>query len=207
MILRASRGGPGAKDAIGMPLAPKRYDPGETAPAVQPFGEVDLEHQYHDLLSLPEPHACLAAALAPGGEHLGYLVVDKAGQARFPQGEIELISTFASQAAVAIENARLYTAQHEQAWISTALLQVADATARATELDEVLETVARLTPLLVGVERCVVLMADGPGWRLAAQAAGDDSAPVRASDQLTEQLAAGAWPRLAELREAREPLV
>jgi sigma-B regulation protein RsbU (phosphoserine phosphatase) len=208
MILRASRGSPAAEDAIGTAMALKRYDPGETVPAVQPFGEVDLEHQYHDLLSLPEPHACLAAALAPGGEHLGYLAVDKGGQARFPQGEVELIATFASQAAVAIENARLYTDQREQAWISTSLLQVADATAHATELDDVLDTVARLTPLLVGVDRCVVLMADGDRWRLASHATSDEaSLKSEVADALAESLTPQAWPRLAELREARVPLV
>ena len=208
MILRASRGAPVAEEAIGTALALKRYEPGEIVPPVQPFRDVDLEHQYHDLLSLPEPHACLAAALAPGGEHLGYLVVDKGGQSRFPQGEVELIATFASQAAVAIENARLYTAQREQAWISTALLQVADATARATELDEVLDTVARLTPLLVGVARCAILMADGDHWRLAAQATEDESIlKLEAAEALAQRLTPDAWPRLAELREERLPLV
>ena len=57
-------------------------------------------------------------------------MVDQGRQSQFPQGEVELITTFASQAAVAIDNARRYTAQREQAWISTALLQVAEATAR-----------------------------------------------------------------------------
>src|SRR5579859_1446054 len=64
MILRASRGAPEAEEAIGTPVALKRYEPGESVPPVQPFRDVDLERQYHDLLSLPEPHACLAAALA-----------------------------------------------------------------------------------------------------------------------------------------------
>jgi sigma-B regulation protein RsbU (phosphoserine phosphatase) len=208
MILRASRGAPAAADAIGTAIALKRFGPGESVSSILPFGEVDLERQYHDLLSLPEPHACLAAPLAPGGEHLGYLVVDRGDQARFPQGEVELIATFASQAAVAIENARLYTAQREQAWISTALLQVADATAHATELDDVLDTVARLTPLLVGVDRCAILMADGEHWRLAAQATADeadtaaDLAPGLAAEPALE-----TWPRLAELREQRTVLV
>jgi sigma-B regulation protein RsbU (phosphoserine phosphatase) len=208
MILRATVGSPVAEEAIGASMALRRYEPGDTVPPIQPFRDVDLEHQYHDLLSLPEPHACLAAALAPGGEHLGYLVVDKGGQSRFPQGEVELIATFASQAAVAIENARLYTAQREQAWISTALLQVADATARATELDEVLATVARLTPMLVGVARCAILMTDGDQWRLAAHATDDDATlNVAAAEALSQALTPAAWPRLAELRSGRVPLV
>ncbi len=208
MILRASRGAPVAEEAIGTPLVLKRYEPGDTVPAVQPFRDVDLAHQYHDLLSLPEPHACLAAALAPGGEHLGYLVVDKGDQSRFPQGEVELIATFASQAAVAIENARLYTAQREQAWISTSLLQVAEATARATELDDVLDTVARLTPLLVGVDRCAILMTADAGWRLAAHATADEShLPSEMARAVADGLTPEAWPRLVEMLARRAPLV
>jgi sigma-B regulation protein RsbU (phosphoserine phosphatase) len=208
MILRASRGAPVAEEAIGTPVALKHYEPGEAVPPVQPFRDVDLEHQYHDLLSLPEPHACLAAALAPGGEHLGYLAVDKAGQTQFAQGEVELIITFASQAAVAIENARLYDAQREQAWISTALLQVADATARATELDEVLQTVARLTPLLVGVARCAIVMIEADRWRLAAHATSDESQlSADQAEAISASLTPVLWPRLAELQTTRAPLV
>jgi serine phosphatase RsbU (regulator of sigma subunit)/transcriptional regulator with GAF, ATPase, and Fis domain len=209
LILRATRGAPGAEEAIGLPLDVKMYAPGETVPAVLPFHEVDTRHEYHDLLALPEPHACLGAALAPGGEHLGYLVVDCAGQRRFAQGEVELVATFASQAAVAIENARLYTAQREQAWISTALLQVAEVTSHAEELDSVLETVTRLTPMLVGVDRCAVLLSAGQGrWRMAAYAGTDDAlTPEQAAALFPEGLNAAAWPAFQEMLSSRAPVV
>ncbi len=212
MILRATRGAPGVEEAVGRPLAVRRFGPDETVPAVLPFHEVDLAHEYHDLLALPGAHACLGAPLAPGGAHAGYLVVDCGGQRRFPQSEVELIATFASQAAVAIENARLYTAQREQAWISTALLQVADATARTTELDEVLDTVARLTPMLVGVDRCAILLAAGERWRLAAYAAGDDgSNDAETMAGVTARFPAGlptaGWARFDEALATHAPVV
>ncbi|MEP7359351.1 MAG: GAF domain-containing protein, partial [Anaerolineales bacterium] len=208
MILQASRGAAGIEEAIGRPLSVKRFGAGEKVPAVISFGEVDVEHQYHDLMNLPEPHACLAVALVPGGEHLGYLVVDHGHQTHFPQGEVELISTFASQAAVAIDNARRYTAQREQAWISTALLQVAEATARSVELTEVLDTVARLTPMLVGVDRCAILLADGETWRLAAFAGGDEN--VLASEleaDAPDELLVEGWPGFQALLDSRQPVV
>jgi sigma-B regulation protein RsbU (phosphoserine phosphatase) len=212
MVLRAMRGAPGAEAAIGLPLRVRRFGPGEAIPPLLRFAEVDEAHEYHDLISLPEPHACLAAPLAPGGEHLGYLVVDGAGEARFPQGEVELISTFASQAAVAIENARLYTAQREQAWISTALLQVAEATARAAELDDVLATVARLTPMLVGVDRCAILLNAGDRWRMAAYSAGGDGARdnetvAGIAARFPDGLALAGWGRFADLLARPDPLV
>jgi phosphoserine phosphatase RsbU/P len=206
LILRASRGAPGAEEAIGLPLAVRMFGREEPVPSVVPFGEVDEENEYHDLVGLPEPHACLGATLAPGGEHLGYLVVDRAGSTRFPGREVELVVTFASQAAVAIENARLYTAQREQAWISTALLQVAEATAVTTELDDVLATVARLTPMLVGVDRCAIILATDGGWRLAAYAGqGENLSP----DKLpaAEPVPVHEWERFQEMLATREATV
>ncbi|MGH2524102.1 MAG: GAF domain-containing protein, partial [Anaerolineales bacterium] len=166
LTLRAMRGMPDVSDMLGVQLDVKLLTP--PFPGTLHFGEVDYCNAYHDLLGLPEPHACLGAVLALRDEHLGYLVVDRAGERQFPPEEVELIAAFASQASVAIHNARLYTEEREQAWMSTALLQVAEATAHANELNEVLETVARLTPLLVGVDRCAVLLAKDEAFVLKA---------------------------------------
>ena len=202
--LRASRGAPEAEEVLGLTLDIKLFPPGEALPAVVPFSEVDHLGEYHDLLALPDPHACLGAVLAVRGEHLGYLVVDYAGYDHFPAEEAELIAAFASQAAVAIENARLYTAQREQTWVSTALLQVAEATARASELKEVFETVARLTAMLVGVDRCAVLQAEDDQFILQAYHAADvEMAP----DQLPHHVTPAEWPRLAEMLDTLEPVV
>ncbi len=202
--LRASRGPVEIEDMLGLTLDVKLLPAGEPFPAIVPFTELDHKNEYHDLLALPEPHACLGAVLALRGEHLGYLVVDYAGHDQFPVEEAELISAFASQAAVAIENARLYTSQREQAWMSAALLQVADATARATELQEIFDTVVHLTPLLVGVERCGILQAEGEQFVLQAYHAADaDIDPTT----LPHHVTAAEWPRLAELITTLEPVV
>lgn len=204
LILRAARGGgEDMEAALGLPLDIRLLPRGAPFPATLSFGEVDHQNEYHDLLDMPDPHACLGAVLALQGEHLGYLVVDRAGASRFHRGEVELIAAFASQAAVAIANARLYTAQREQAWVSTALLQVAEATARESELSEVLATVARLTPMLVGVDRCAVLLAEDDVFVLSAYERTDDQ-PVEARRR---SLRPGDWPRLAEMAAAQAPVV
>jgi serine phosphatase RsbU (regulator of sigma subunit) len=64
--------------------------------------------------------------------------------------------TFASYAAVAIENARLYDAAQEQAYASAALLQVAQAIVSLNDIDEILGTIIRIMPILVGVERAAL---------------------------------------------------
>ena len=208
VILRAIRGVPDAQDLPGMALDVRLFAPveSEPLPATLNFGEVDQSGEYHDLLGLPDPHACVAAVLALPTEHLGYLVVDRAGANPFALEEVELISAFAAQASVAIQNARLYTDQREQAWMSTALLQVAESTAHATELDEVLETVARLTPMLVGVDRCGVLLLEADRFVLKAYE-GLDAGGASLAQLPTCHLTPEACPKFLEMLETREPVV
>lgn len=188
---------------IGQPLEIPLFARGDPAPAAVDFQQLDRQGVYHDLFRLPDPHACLAASLVVQDEHLGYLVVDRAGAEHFPTEEAELITAFAAQASVAIENARLYTAQREQAWVSTALLQVAEAMAEAPGLEEALATVVRVTPMLVGVDWCAVLLAEENrfAWR-AHHHAGDQPAPA-----LPDGLAAADWPKLGEMVLTEEPVV
>jgi len=72
----------------------------------------------------------------------------------------ELLDNIARQTAVALENALLRQAQQEEAWVNTALFQVAAAVNRLINLDEILDTITRLIPLLVGVESAVILIWD-----------------------------------------------
>lgn len=203
MSLRAAQGdraGP-LTEALGLPLAVRRFGEGEALPATLAFDEVDLQREYHDLLRLPDPHACLAAPLLVQKLHLGYLVVDRAGEARFPVEEVELIAAFASQASVALENTRLLVEQREQAWVSTALLQVAESIAQTPRLEDALATVAHITPMLVGVEWCAVLLAEGEAFNLRAAYHAEVQVPADLA------LAPGEWPRLAEMMATREPVV
>lgn len=72
----------------------------------------------------------------------------------------ELLSGIAEQAARAIERDTLQTAQREEAWVNTALLQVAEAVNSLFDLNEILGTIVRLVPMLVGVESAVLLTWD-----------------------------------------------
>ena len=61
---------------------------------------------------------------------------------------------------MAIENARLYDTAQEQAYASAALLQVAQAVVSLNDLDEILGTIIRIMPILVGVERAALYQWD-----------------------------------------------
>jgi serine phosphatase RsbU (regulator of sigma subunit) len=82
---------------------------------------------------------------------------------RLHEKRLSMLSGVANQAAAAIENVRLASAREEEAWISWALLEMSQAMANARTVDDMLEQVVRLTPLLAGVDRCGALLRNPQG--------------------------------------------
>jgi serine phosphatase RsbU (regulator of sigma subunit)/putative methionine-R-sulfoxide reductase with GAF domain len=74
--------------------------------------------------------------------------------------QMELLESIAAQTAQAIASMRLRIAQQEEAWVNTALLQVAEAVNSLNNLNEILDTIVRLIPMLVGVNSAMVLIWD-----------------------------------------------
>ena len=103
-------------------------------------------------------YSAIAAPLRIGDQPLGVITLAHATPGRYGHESQNMLSTFASYAAVAIENARLYDQAQEQAYASAALLQVAQAVVSLNDLDEILGTIVRIMPILVGVERVVMYL-------------------------------------------------
>jgi serine phosphatase RsbU (regulator of sigma subunit)/putative methionine-R-sulfoxide reductase with GAF domain len=102
----------------------------------------------------------LAVPLRFGDQIIGVLDLQSAEVCGFRQRDLAVMQTMADQIAVAIVSARAFTAQREESWTLNALLQVAENIARTSTLDELLQTVVRLPPLLLGCDRCYCLMWD-----------------------------------------------
>jgi serine phosphatase RsbU (regulator of sigma subunit)/putative methionine-R-sulfoxide reductase with GAF domain len=103
-------------------------------------------------------YSSIAVRLQIGNQPLGVLTLAHPTSGRYGHEAQEITSTFAGYAAVAIENARLFDAAQEQAYASAALLQVAQTVANADNLDDLLASIARITPILVGVESCAIYL-------------------------------------------------
>ncbi|MBK9927912.1 MAG: GAF domain-containing protein [Anaerolineales bacterium] len=101
-------------------------------------------------------YSALAAPLRIGEQPLGVITIAHRTPGRYGHEAQVMTTTFASYAAVAIENARLYDTAQEQAYASAALLQVAQAVVSLNDLDEILGTIIRIMPILVGIERAVL---------------------------------------------------
>jgi sigma-B regulation protein RsbU (phosphoserine phosphatase) len=112
-------------------------------------------------LELPPDYSSIAAPLRIGDQPIGVLTLANRQTGRFGDEARLMTATFASYAATAIQNARLYADAQEQAWVSTILLQVAEASQSVTTPDELFSTMVRLTRLLVGIKKCGMFQWDG----------------------------------------------
>ncbi len=133
--------------------------------------DVQADPRYYPQATLSATRSELAVPLIYGGRTIGAIDIETDQVAAFGEEDLFILQPLADSIAIAIHEARLYAAEREQAWISTALLQVAEATGQATSLEEVLDAVVRITPMLSGVERCGILLADGEPGVFRAQAA------------------------------------
>lgn len=105
-------------------------------------------------------YSSIAAPLRIGDHPFGVLTLAHHTAGRYGHEAQIMTTTFASYAAVAIENAHLYDAAQEQAYASAALLQVAQAVVSLNDLDEIISAIVRITPILVGVECCLLYLWD-----------------------------------------------
>jgi sigma-B regulation protein RsbU (phosphoserine phosphatase) len=156
-------------------------------------------------LGFPADHSAAAAPLRAADRHLGVLTLAHRAPGRYGTEARMITSAFASYAAVAIENARLYQEAQELARISTVMLQVAEATRSLATLDQVLETVTHLVPTLVGVDRCAILLWDDAVMAFVPAAAAGLT-PVQQGDFDQWHVAQGDGSIFDDLRRNKVPI-
>jgi phosphoserine phosphatase RsbU/P len=110
-------------------------------------------------------YSSIAVSLRVGDRPLGVLTLSHHTAGRYGHEAQAITATFASYAAVAIENARLYDSAQEQAYASAALLQVAQTVVNSNSLEETVGSIIRITPILVGVKACSIHLWDGERFR------------------------------------------
>jgi PAS domain S-box-containing protein len=115
--------------------------------------------------------AMLAVPLTVKERALGLLTLLHREPRHFPFEEVEFLRALATQAALAIDNARLFAAQREEAEISAGLLRLAEAMEGVQEVDQVLDTVVRTTAELLGGTQCLLFLLDPASQTLNPRAA------------------------------------
>ncbi|MCW5746784.1 MAG: GAF domain-containing protein [Alphaproteobacteria bacterium] len=120
--------------------------------------------------------AAIAVPLLRDGRAIGCIFLSRFETRKFSASEIELVQTFADQAVIAIENARLFeevqarnrdlTEALEQ---QTATAEVLSVIARSpTDLQPVLDVVAENAARLCNARDCVLVLVDGESMREVA---------------------------------------
>jgi GAF domain-containing protein len=157
------------------------------------------------VLRLPGNYSAISAPLRIGKQMLGILTLAHRTPGRYGSEAVAMTTTFANYAAIAIQNTRLYEDAHEQAWVSTALLQVAEATYSATDLEELLTTVTRIMPMLVGVKSCTLYMLDEDGNFVPTASSGLQ--PGQRAEFERWRYAPGEVPALDRLLLQKQPVI
>ncbi len=131
---------------------------GSAAASGQPVlvGDVRADPRYIDDHSSTRSE--LAVPLRIGDQIIGILDVQSDELDDFDADDLFIMRTLADQIAIAIDSANSYTAQQEEAWVLNALLQIAENIGRTSTIEELLPTMVRLPPLLVGCDRCYCLL-------------------------------------------------
>src|SRR5262245_57876743 len=98
-------------------------------------------------------------------------LTEKAGGADFDEEDEELVTLLASQAAVAIENARLYEAERATRSRQERLQMVSDTAIARTDLDDLLTALLPLIRKLLAADTCALFLLDEDEQELVVRAA------------------------------------
>jgi two-component system, NtrC family, sensor kinase len=132
-----------------------------------------------DVLNDPEYHAigyqkaigyrtAIGVPLLRQGTTIGVFFLSRDEVNPFTEKQIELVTTFADQAVIAIENARLLNELRESLEQQTATSKVLDVISRsAFDLNAIFETVAESSIRLCGADRAFIFRFDGDLLRMA----------------------------------------
>jgi len=131
-----------------------------------------LDEQSYSFKSVWEAsglRSLLAVPMLRDGEPIGTIAVGRRQPGPFPQEQVELLQTFASQAVIAIENARLFSeVQARTAELTrsvdelTALGEVSRALSSTLNLETVLQTIVTRANQIAGTAGCTIWEYDEP---------------------------------------------
>lgn len=118
----------------------------------------------------------LVAPLIAGSERLGAVIVLLGDRTELTEAEREMVRTFSAQAAVAVQNSRLFEEESEQRRTAEALRSVADALVRPSGLEEALSEVEQIVTGLFGATRVRIAMVDRAALGMSPTADPDEGA-------------------------------
>ena len=120
--------------------------------------DVQRDPRYRAVAGLEGARSELCLPLISNEKPLGVLQIIRDYPHAFHDNDIMVLKILADSIAVAIENADLFDDLFEKTWASTVMLQVAEAAQAYDNVDDLLDAIVRILPLLVGVDKCAIFM-------------------------------------------------
>jgi len=122
---------------------------------------------------------------------------------RIKDQTLAILQGISQQTSVALENIHLVETRQEEAYITAVLLQVSQAVVTQNNLQDILDTIVHLMPILVGIETCVIYLWDKSSEKFSPSQA---IAPNHLLHQYLEEKSfiPGEYPLLDELRETQK---
>jgi GAF domain-containing protein len=129
----------------------------------------DPDYTWSGAQEIGDYRSALGAPLLRKGDVVGVIFVAKKVPQPFTAKQIELVTTFADQALIAIENTRLLNELRESLQQQTATADVLEVISRsAFDLQPVFETVAESSVRLCGADKAFIFRFDGQLLRMVA---------------------------------------
>ncbi|MFC1595902.1 ATP-binding protein [Candidatus Margulisiibacteriota bacterium] len=121
---------------------------------------------------LQKLHAILLVPFFVKGELIGFMSIgERLSGDLFSNEDIELLDTLASQLAISIENARLYSSSLQKVTELLALYEVGKIVASGQDLDGILDSILNTVINVVKVDRGIIFLYDREQEQLIARAA------------------------------------
>ena len=162
--------------------------------------ELDLPNEQTTLVLLP---------LIARNKLLGAIII--AHQATFQPFNMQIFNDqtililegITRQTALALENLQLLEARQEEGYVTAVMLQVAQAVASQNNLNDILETIIQLMPILVGVDTCVIYLWDEKDQTFHPATA-VSTIPDYKETLLAKQIPSGEFPLLDNVHQNRK---
>jgi GAF domain-containing protein len=125
--------------------------------------DVEEDPHYVRHASVPAMRSMLLVPLSVAGQLIGVLTADKPTPNSFTNTDLVVLSTLADQAAVAIDNARLFEAERDQRSLAEALRDLSAGLSRTLNVNDVLDRMLTEVGRVVPHDAANIMMIEEPG--------------------------------------------
>ncbi len=208
--IAGGRGFPNLPDLLGLSFPVDGDNPNSQVVRTHaPFIVADGPAVYEEFRHEPHAQACirswLGVPMLVSERLVGMIALDKREPGFYTQEHARLAEAFAAQAAVAVENSRLFQAEREQRELAEALEKAAAAVSSTLDLDQVIDHILEQVERVVPGNTFNVMLVEGDIARRVRERGYEHLDAAHIVPYVTIPLA--KYPSLSKMRDGGEPII